>query len=418
MEEILHYVWKHKLFGQLQTIKGESIEVIDVGLPNPNAGPDFFNSKLKIGDQVWGGNIEIHTSAQDWYKHKHDTDRNYDSVILHVVKKSDKIVYNSEGREVQQCVLNYPSSIDENIDFLLKTDVDLSCVNYLSSIPPMAMNAWKNTLLIERLERKTNDIQSFLQHTSDSWEDTLFLLLFRSFGFGVNSDAFERIAKSISYSILKKHRDDILQIEALLFGQAGQLDEALDEYQTLLKGEYEFLKHKYNLKPLDSSLLKTLRVRPSGSPQVRIAQLASIIFEYPNLFDRILNTKDVGTLRLLFQTAPSEYWKTHYYFGEVSTPKTKYLGKNSLDSLIINVVTPILFAYGRYIGDDTICSRSLDILEQVEAESNSIVKLFKQAGVTIKNAFDSQAVIQLKREYCEKKKCLFCRVGYNILASK
>ena len=418
MEEILHYVWKHKLFSPLKTINGESIDVIDVGISNPNAGPDFFNSKLKIGDQLWVGNIEIHTSAQDWYRHKHNTDKNYDSVILHLVKKSDREVCNSEGRVVQQCVLEYPSSIDDNMSFLLRSDVQLACVNYLSSVPTMVMNAWKSTLLVERLERKTNDIQSYLEQTANSWEDTLYILLFRSFGFGVNSDAFERLARSVSYNYLKKHRDDLLQIEAILFGQAGLLDQVSDDYQTLLKGEYEFLKHKYSLKSFDHSFLKMLRVRPSGFPQIRIAQLASIIHTYPNIFDRIINAKDVGTLRLLFQTEPSEYWKTHYSFGESSSPKSKFLGKSSLDGLIINVVVPMLFAYGKHLGDDSYCAKSLDLLEQIDSENNSIIKLFKQAGVKINTSFDSQAIIQLKREYCEKKKCLFCRIGYNILSNK
>lgn len=418
MEEILHYVWKHRLFGVLATTDGQSIEIIDVGLPNYNSGPDFFNCKLKIGDQQWVGNVEIHTFARDWYSHKHDLDANYDSVILHVVKVADQPVYNSEGRKIPQCVLQYSASIDDNVSFLLKADVSLPCVNYLSTISPMTISSWKNTLLVERLERKTKDIQNYLTLSTNSWEDTLFILLSRSFGFGVNSDAFERLARSISYNILQKHRDDLLQIEALLFGQAGLLDEVCDEYQKLLKGEYEFLKHKYKLKSLDSSLFKMLRMRPSGFPQVRIAQLASIIHTYPSLFDQIIKAKDVGTLRLLFQTNPSEYWKTHYTFGESSVLKTKYLGKNSLDSLIINVVVPILFAYSKFVGDEKMGSTSIEFLEKLDAENNTIVKSFSNLGLSSKSSFDSQALIQLKREYCDKKKCLFCRIGYNVLTSK
>lgn len=418
MEEILHYVWKHKLFGQLTTTDGQSIDVVDVGLPNSNAGPDFFNCKLKIADQLWVGNVEIHTFAKDWYTHKHDLDPNYDSVILHVVKVSDQAVINSEGRQVPQCVLSYSPSIDDNISFLLKTDVSLPCVNYLSTISSMSISSWKNALLVERLERKTRDIQQYLTLSTNSWEDTLFVLLSRSFGFGVNSDAFERLARSISYALLQKHRDDLLQIEALLFGQAGLLEDASDEYQILLKGEYEFLRHKYKLKPLDSSSFKMLRMRPSGFPQVRIAQLASIIHTYPNIFDKIIKTRDVGTLRLLFQTSPSEYWKTHYTFGESSVLKTKYLGQDSLDSLIINVVVPILFAYGKYVGDEKMGNASIDFLEKLDAENNTIIKSFDNLGLKSKNAFDSQALIQLKREYCEKKKCLFCRIGYSVLSSK
>lgn len=418
MEDVLHYVWKYRLFDKLETTKGESIEVLDLGLPNQNAGPDFFNAKLKIGEQLWVGNVEIHTLASDWNKHRHHQDSGYDSVVLHIVKISDLNVFNSQGREIPQCVLSYPLQIESNINFLLRADLDLPCVNSLSSVSSFILNSWKNTLLVERLERKTNDIENYLSLNAHSWEDALYILFCRSFGFGINTDSFERLARSTPLNVIKKHADSMFQIEALLFGQAGMLTEAKDDYQQQLKLEYEFLKHKYELQPLPQALFKTMRVRPSGSPHIRIAQLASIICTYPNLFDRIVNAKDIGVLRLLLQTEPSSYWKSHYSFGSVSEQKSKYLGVSSLDSLIINVAVPMIFAYGKQIGDESFMNKSFVFLEQLKPENNSITKQFQRGGVIMNSAYDSQAFIQLKREYCEKKKCLFCRVGHSILTNK
>lgn len=418
MEDILHYIWKFRLFqNNLKTTEGLPIEVIDVGLPNTNEGPDFFNAKIKIGEKVWAGNIEIHTTSGDWKKHKHDTNKSYNSVILHVVEKADCEVYNQLGKPVLQCEITYPKHIKDNYQFLVHSNTDVPCCNYIGSTPSIHLNSWTNSLLIERLERKSNDIERLLTHFNNSWEDVFYVLLSRNFGFGLNSDSFERLALSIPLKYIQKQGDNLVQIEAFLFGQAGMLDttETGDDYHTLLKKEYEFLKNKYDLKPLDSYTFKKLRTRPSAFPQIRIAQLAALLYNSHGLFSKIIACEDVGRIRLMFHYNASEYWQTHYQFGETSDRKSKYLGDASLDIVLINTVAPLLFNYGKSINSETHCERALRFLEIIKPEQNIITKQFVKYRVPINNAADSQAIIQLKREYCEPRKCLYCRIGHQVL---
>lgn len=419
MEDILHYVWKFKLYNRvLQTTDGQAIEVIDPGVSNANEGPDFFNAKIKIGDKLWVGNIEIHVASSDWMLHKHEQNKSYDSVVLHVVKEADCEVKNSEGRSIMQCEMRYPQSIDENYDFLIHSNIDLPCVNYFAEMDRFHLSSWMNNLLMERLERKAKDIDRLFSRLEGSWEEVFYVLLSRSFGFGLNSDSFERLALSLPLRYIQKHGDNIVQIEALLFGQAGMLEDeqAKDSYHGLLQKEYEFLRHKYGLKPLEKHVFKNLRTRPTAFPQIRIAQLVALLHSSQGLFSKVVDKKEVGQIRLLLHVNASEYWQTHYTFGAESAKKSKFLGDSSLDILLINAVSPILFAYGKYIGDEDMCERALRLLEEIKAEKNSISKLFSKNGVTMNSAADSQAVIQLKREYCEKRKCLYCRVGHRLLA--
>lgn len=421
MENILHYVWKFKLYNNnLKTTDGETIEVIDVGLSNSNAGPDFFNAKVKIGDKLWAGNIEIHTSSDEWDKHNHQTNKAYNSVILHIVKSANCKVYNAEGKEIPQCEISYPKEIDANYEFLIHSNIDVPCANYMGNMDAFRLKSWMDTLLIERLERKSKDIEIFLERYSNSWDDTFYVLLTRTFGFGLNSDSFERLAHSIPLKYIQKQGDNLVQIEALLFGQAGMLEceKPLDDYHNLLCKEYDFLKGKYNLKPLDSHVFRNMRTRPSAFPQIRIAQLASLLHSSQSLFSKVTSCANVDQIRLMFHVNPSEYWQTHYTFGNTSPKKSKYLGDASLDTLLINTVAPILFAYGKYLGNEDVCERGLNFLEIINAERNSIVKYFAQLHVPINSAAHSQAIIQLKREYCEKRKCLYCRIGHQLLASK
>lgn len=258
MEEILHYVWKFRLFQEnLKTTDGQPVEVLDVGLPNTNAGPDFFNAKVKIGDKTWAGNIEIHNSSDDWVKHKHHTDKGYNSVVLHVVEKANCEVFNELGNTILQCEIVVPDHVRQNYEFLLHSNTDIPCCNYIGSMPSFHLNSWMNTLLIERLERKSNHIEELLSRLGNSREDVFYVLLSRNFGFGLNSDSFERLALSLPLKCIQKHRDNLIQIEALLFGQSGMLSDLKsdDDYFLLLKKEYEFLKNKFELKPLESYYL-------------------------------------------------------------------------------------------------------------------------------------------------------------------
>lgn len=421
MEDILHYVWKFRLYtNRLQTTDGKSVEVIDTGISNSNAGPDFFNAKVRIDGELWAGNIEIHTSSSDWNKHHHQQNKAYDSVILHLVGKADKEVFDSEGRKIPQCELKYPKHIDENYDFLIHSNIDIPCANALSEIDSFHLHSWLHTLLIERLERKAKDIERHLQHFCGSWEEVFYVLLTRNFGFGLNSDAFERLALSLPLKYIHKHGDNIVQIEALLFGQAGMLTgmQAMDSYHGLLQKEYEFLRHKYELQPLEGHIFNNMRSRPSAFPQIRIAQLAALLHSRHGLFSKITGKTDVGQIRLLFHINASDYWQTHYTFDSQSARKSKFLGDSSLDIILINTVSPLLFAYGKYMGEEEMSERAFRFLETINAERNSITKAFAKYRLPMNSAADSQATIQLKREYCEKRKCLYCRIGHQLLAKQ
>ncbi len=420
MEQLLHYIWKYRLYNnKLVTNEGHPIEIIDTGTPNTNEGPDFFNAKIRIADKIWVGNIEIHCSSDEWYKHNHHTNPTYNSVILHVVENLNKEVFDAGNRAVAQCKITYPATLRDNIDFLIHSDTSIPCRNHLASIPSIHIGGWINTLLIERLERKAHDIEKHFKRTNGSWEEIFYILLCRNFGFGLNADIFERLALSIPLSYIRKHADNLQQIEALLFGQASFLeDDSDDNYYNELKKEYGFLKGKFNLTPLKPSFFCRLRIRPSGSPYIRIAQLAKLLHTRKNLFSKIRECCDIGQLRLLFHENASEYWQTHYAFGEESPKKSKYLGNSSLDVIIINTVSPILFAFGKKTGNEELCELSLYFLENIKTESNYIIRDFSSAGLKARNAYESQALIQLKKEYCDRRKCLFCRIGFKILSEK
>lgn len=418
MEDILHYIWKFRLFAaNMSTIDGEPIEVIDVGIQNKDEGPDFFNAKIKIADKLWAGNVEIHTESGDWIKHKHHKNKSYNSVILHVVEKSTCEVFNEMEQKIPQCILRYPPAIKENYDFLIHSNADIPCCNYIGSLPPIHLSSWMNSLLIERLERKSNQISDLLYRFNNSWDDVLYILLSRNFGFGLNSDSFERLALSLPLRYIQKQSDNQIQIEALLFGQAGMLEneKPVDDYFSLLQKEYNFLKNKYKLNPLESYTFKKLRSRPTSFPQIRIAQLAALLHNMHGLFTKVTECKDVGQIRLMFHCNASEYWQTHYSFGVKSEKKSKYLGNSSLDIILINSVAPILFTYGKAIKNEEYCDRSLDFLERIKPEQNTITKRFAKLKMPLNNAYDSQALIQLKREYCELRKCLYCRIGHQLL---
>lgn len=421
MEQLLHYVWKHKLFDKdLKVSDGTSIEVIDTGIHNTDAGPDFFNAKIKIGDKVWVGNIEIHTASKDWYRHRHDTDKAYNSVILHVVGNIDCEVTNEARQPVLQCVIKYSKNIEDNIDFLLNTDISIPCCNYIKTFPALHLQAWMNALLMERLERKSDDVFLLLDRFNNSWTDAFYVILFRSMGFGINSDAFQQLALSLPLNYILKQSDNPLQVEALLFGQAGLLDDTnkTDDYTKKLRQEYSFLRNKYSLFPLNNNIFRSLRMRPQSSPYIRIAQLASLVANIQGLYSKILSAKDTGQIRLLLHVNASEYWQTHYTFGEESPRKSKYIGDSSIDILIINAIVPFLASYGKKINDEAFINKAISLLETIKPEANSIVRQFVSYGIPANSAYDTQALIQLKREYCEKKKCLYCRIGYKLLSEK
>ena len=421
-EQLLHYIWKYKLYTNQTFVSsdGDEIEILNTGMLNSNAGPDFFNSKIKVGNKTWAGNIEIHKSSSDWKKHMHHIDPVYNSIILHVVEKIDCDIYTQDNRKIPQIAIDIPHNVASNYTQLLNSSFTIPCTNTLKNVPKIHLNNWLYALLVERLERKTNDIYTILDKFNNSWDETFYVLLARNFGFGLNSEVFERLALSLPYFYIQKHSDNIFQVEALLFGQAGLLedDTILDDYFLQLKKEYHFLRKKYTLNNLDGFLFKSLRVRPQGFPQVRIAQLAAVLQQSKRLFSHVLEKEDVDLLRLFFHINASEYWQTHYTFGKPSNKKTKYPGDSSINVILINTVAPILFAYGKKNNIEKYCTNALAILEDLKPEKNSLITEFKKHGINPLNAADTQALIQLRKEYCDHRKCLYCKVGYQILSGK
>ena len=418
MERLLHYVWKYKLYTAtpLITTEGRPVQVIDPGMQNTDAGPDFFNAKIKIDGTLWVGSVEIHDKSSDWLLHHHDTDKAYDCVILHIIGFNDFQPVRTNGNPIPQMLLTVPENILRSIDWLLYREAALPCLDHITRIAPLHIACWMEALLSERLERKTHDIFLLLDAYQTDWNEVFYITLTRNFGFGVNNDAFERLAKSLPLRCIQKQRNSHSQIEAMLFGQAGMLEEENDDhYYRLLQREYDFLRHKFGLSPMEDFVFKNLRTRPVNFPYLKVAQLAALWVRYDTLFSAILEARSTGEIKKYFRIPPSGYWETHYHFRYASPRKEKTIGENALNILLINTVVPMLFAYGLHNKRPEYCERATRLLESIPPEKNTIVTTFYNAGITVRHAGDSQALIQLKREYCEKKKCLYCRIGFRML---
>jgi hypothetical protein len=421
-EEFLQYIWENRLFTgeNLQTVAGEKLEVINVGKRNTDSGPDFFNAKIKIDNTVWVGNVEIHRLSSDWERHNHNVDEAYNNVILHVAEIIDKPVFRSNGEEIPALVLQYPPALKINYQKLLDAKTWIACQSQFHKIDPIVLQLGFNRLMIERLEDKTSEILIRLQQNNNDWNETFYQTLARIFGFKVNAVPFEMLAKSLPIGILAKHKSSLFQLEALLFGNSGLLNDQLlgDDYYLNLRDEYSFLYKKYQLKGIESHLWKFMRLRPGNFPTVRISQLAALIHRSHGLFSRIIEIESLAELKKLFEVQASEYWNAHYNFNKTSTRNTvKELGENSINTLIINVVIPFLFVYGEKQNKEILKNRSLEFLEQLPSEENSIIEKWGKMGVESRSAFESQALLQLKNKYCEQKKCLNCQIGVKLVKS-
>ena len=403
--------------------------MLDPGLHNRNSGPDFFNAKVKIGGTLWVGNVEIHDKSGDWYVHGHERDVHYNNVVLHVVGVADRDVKTQEGNFVPQMVLKVPESVHDNYAELLRTDAYPPCYKIIPELTRLMIHAWLAALQTERLEQKTVAIAERVRQANGSWEDAFFMTLARNYGFGINGDAFEEWARHIPLQAVGRHRDDLFQIEAIFMGQAGllepsaiperyQQDAQSEGYFDKLRREYQFLAHKFSLKPMDSNLWRFLRLRPQNFPHIRISQLANLYYERRASLSALVECKDMVSLADLLRTQVTPYWETHYTFGSESIRSAKHLSASSINLLIINTCIPMLFAYGRHAMKEELCDRAFDFLEQMRAEQNHIIRMWREVGLEVNTAGDSQALIQLKREYCDKRDCLRCRIGYEYLKQK
>lgn len=446
--------------------------MIDPGLHNSNAGPDFFNAKLKIDGTLWVGNVEVHSLSSDWFRHGHDRDRAYDSVILHVAGKVDADIVRPGGEPLPQLQLNCPDAVRTHYEELRNADRYPCCTEVIGALPKVAVHSWLTSLQTERLQQKALQIEKRLERCDRNWEDAFFVTLARNFGFGLNGDAFERWAGTLPFRAVDKHRDDLFQIEAFFFGQAGLLDETAphgdasgraatpqvqtehltasgtadalpaeakadglplhsrvtstletvpadlpaDEYYFRLQKEYRYLRHKFGFDAqMQASDWRLLRLRPGNFPHIRLAQLAWLYRSGSTLFSRLMEGETLEAVRGMLAARTSDYWTEHYLFHKPSPRREKTLGAKSVDLLIINTVVPFLYAYGLHKADERMCDRALRFLDELKAEDNHIVRSWSAAGLAVTSAADSQALVQLRTAYCEQRKCLYCRFGYEYM---
>lgn len=417
----MQYVWKHRLWRSedMVTNTGKKVRVVDPGLLNTDAGPDFFNAKIEIDGHMWVGNVEMHYRATDWKRHHHDSDKAYDSVILHVVAKDDAPVRRTNGELIPQLVLEVSPQFNADYASLVGATIEVPCATKIKQVPHLTIVEWVEGLAFERLHGKVERIHQLLDSFNGSWEDVCYVTLARNFGFGINNDAFERLARRTPLRLLGKHSDSVLQIEALLFGQAGMLDAqkpGMDSYYNQLCTEYAFLSNKFQLTPMEKESWKLFRIRPQNFPYRRIAMLAQFIEGGFRMMNRILDAEDEKEMRALFEVELSGYWTKHYTFGKPNERATATLSRSSIDIILINTVAPLLYAYGELTGNYEMTDKAIKLLEDLRAESNSIVSHFVAYGIDCPDALTSQALVQLKREYCDARKCIYCKIGHHLLS--
>ncbi|WP_452223861.1 DUF2851 family protein [Lacinutrix chionoecetis] len=419
-EDFLHYIWKHKKVNatNLKTTKAEVVTLINVGEHNHNTGPDFFNAQLKIGEQLWAGNVEIHIKSSDWYVHNHETDSNYDNVILHVVWEHDTEIFRKDNTTIPTLELKpYVSktALHSYQKLFGNTQKWINCENDFASISEFTVSNWLERLYFERLERKASDIEVVLNQSTNNWEAVLFKLLAKNFGLKVNGDAFFSLANSFDFAIIRKQQAKLLSLEALFFGQAGLLETDCQEpYFLALKKEYQFLKQKFSLSSKSVMPLQFFRLRPPNFPTIRLSQLAHVYHKHQNVFIKVIEAKNLEDFYTLFAVETSAFWETHYTFNKASKGLKKKLTKMVIDLLLINTIIPIKFSYAKHLGK-SIDAEIIQLLEQMAPEKNSIVEKFNSLKKVSHSALSSQALIQLKTEYCDKNKCLQCAIGNQLI---
>lgn len=415
-EDLLQFIWQYRLFNTdaLYTTEGEPVRILSVGSLNRHAGPDFSSARIRIGQTLWAGNVEIHLKTSDWFKHRHQQDARYDRVILHVVFEQDM----HPAALNMPCVVLQPrvsklllwryQQMSENTAFV-------PCGVQAGKVTRITWKSWSDRLLLERWERKTSDMQGWLMQTTQNWEETCYQGLVQGFGQPTNADAFLQLAKSIPLRILMRNKTSLDVIEALLFGQAGMLEASFtDEYPQNLQRIYKYLRHKYQLQPIATHAWKWLRMRPAAFPTLRIAMLAALIHERSHLFSHILSAKKLAMLEGLLIVQPSAYWHTHYRF-DLPVTRTLIPGKQLANNLMINTVLPLLYWYGQQKGEPDIQERAIDWINELKPEANNIIQGWNDLGVVAESALDTQALLQLKQCYCDERRCLECAIGAKIL---
>ena len=437
MESLMYYVWQQRLFGTLRAADGSEIEVINPGLRNLETGPDFFNAKVRIDGTLWAGNVEMHVRASDWYRHRHDRDAAYDSVILHVVLEDDSPVADSRQQQLRTALMTIPQPIIDKYRELTAGGNSLEsipCGPDLLSLPAVILRDWETSLAVQRMLDKVKRVRDIIEDRLESWPEAFWVILCRSFGTGTNSDSCERLARSIPYSHIAHHLDNPLQVEAMLLGQGGWLNSPVPAdsqdspawvYQRQLQQEYAFLKAKFSLTPLPPLAWKFSLSRPQAHPQSRMAMLASLLCQHPRLLNEVLAAPDVNTLLELFKVSPSPYWREHFTLQSADRRQTSGphaglpsgLGAATRQSLVINAAVPVILAYGQWQGNEEMVERAMMMLENLPAENNRYVEYWRQTGLTVNNALESQSLLHLYKNYCQFRKCMRCRIGCWLLKS-
>ncbi len=418
-EDFLHHVWQFKKFdiANLKTTKGESIQILNSGQYLQLSGPDFFNAQIIIENQKWAGNVEIHLKSSDWYVHNHEKDSNYDSVILHVVWEHDVPIFRKDNSEIPTLELKEYVALSDlhKYQSLVSQKSWIYCENELQNVDQFVFKNWQERLFFERLERKANLIFELLETSNHDWEAVLFCLLVKNFGLNTNGEMFYKIAKSIPFSVVRKESFSLESLESLLLGQANLLSHDFqDSYARELQKSYHYLVQKHQLREKVVGSVEFFKHRPDNFPTIRLAQLASLYFHQKNLFSLVMNCSSINELYQVFNVGVSEYWETHYNFDRESSKKMKKLSKSFVDLLVVNTIIPLQFAYARSRQKE-ITQDLIDLANSIPSEKNVIIDKFKTFGIASENVYESQALLQLKKEYCDLKKCLDCAVGHFIL---
>lgn len=416
-EELFQHIWKFRLFTQtgLTTLDGLPLQILYPGVHNNNAGPDFTAARIRIDQTLWAGNVELHLKTSDWYRHGHQHNQQYSNVVLHVVFENDVKELTTGGIPCIELQQHVPKIVLDRFTRLRQSAAFIPCGKNAANVPYLIWEKWKERLLAGRLERKADRYQSWLLSNRYNWEEVSYWAIAESFGQPVNREAFLQLAQSLPYNLLVRHQHSLFHLEALLFGQAGMLEQEFkEEYPTRLQQEYNYMRHKFRLQPLSGHLWKWLRMRPSSFPTIRIACLAGLLYRGSHLFSRILETDDLAGFEQLISIQPSLYWQQHYRF-DVPIGKSRFPGQKAVQSIVINSVLPLLYMYGREKLQYRYQERALDFMNLVPAEGNHVVSGWEELGIGVKSAQDSQALLELKNNYCNEKRCLECAIGANLL---
>ena len=419
-EDFIYFIWQFQYLatGTLTTTAGEVVEVLHPGFRNHNAGPDFLNARLLINGVEWGGTVEAHVKTSDWLLHQHQGDRAYDNVILHIVWHHDRNVPRPDGTTMptlELAPLTSDTLLTKYRDLTTGTDA-IPCAGQFRMVKPLRQTAMLDKAMLQRLERKAEAVQAVFEGSKQDWEETAYRLLATYLGSKVNAEPMEQLARAVPLRLLQKHRNSLLQLEAILLGTSGLLPTEADEnddYSVVLHREYQFLSAKYGLadKQLPAHIWKWGKLRPAGFPTMRLAQLARLVQEHASLFSVLVSTEVVIELLKAIQITPSAYWQTHFRFGKVAAKVSASLGGATAEGLVINVAAPLLAAYAKHRDVPDLLDRAISLLEQLPAEDNRITRLWDGIGLSVRNAFDSQASIELYNEFCTPKRCLNCQIG-------